>query len=240
MKFSIVIPAYNEEKYLGNCLRSCLKQATPDLLEIIVVNNASTDRTEQVARSFAQESPLVRVVYESWKGLTRARQRGFKEVRGDVLLSIDADTQIPDGWFQAMKQELEKPGVVCASGPYVFHDVPAWQRFFVMLYWGIPARFTYFFTGFMVVGGNFAAKMDALRRAGEFDTSIDFYGEDTDVGRRLHRIGKVKYAARCWIYSSGRRLAGDGLIRTPFVYALNYLSMAFLKKPFTKTYTDIR
>lgn len=235
-KLSVIIPAYNEERYIGACLQSCLQYAPAHLLEIIVVDNASTDRTREIATQF----PHVRVVHEPIKGLTKARQRGLTSMEGNVFFSIDADTRIPPGWFERMQQELERPGVICVTGPYHFYDLPTWQRFFVGIYWGVSAAITRFSTGYMVVGGNFATTKDALLRIGGFDTSIDFYGEDTDIARRLHSIGKIVYSARCWINTSGRRLATEGILRTPFVYAMNYVWIALFHRPFTKKYKDIR
>jgi glycosyltransferase involved in cell wall biosynthesis len=87
MTLSIVIPAFNEEKYIGDCLKSCLKFAPANLREIIVVDNASTDRTAEVARGYG---PLVRVVSQPKKGLTHARQAGFEAAQGDIMMSIDA------------------------------------------------------------------------------------------------------------------------------------------------------
>jgi len=72
MVLSFVVPAFNEEAYIGDCLESILQQTKQiqDSIEIIVVNNASTDRTREVALSY----PGVRVVDEPRKGLTFARQ----------------------------------------------------------------------------------------------------------------------------------------------------------------------
>ncbi len=236
MTLSIIIPAFNEEKYIGDCLKSILKYAPQNLLEIIVVNNASHDRTAEIAKQFDR----VRVVYEPIKGLPRARQRGFEEAKGDVMLSLDADTRVPKGWFEAMQEELKEPNVVCVSGPYNFYDIPPWQRICVAAYWNSCAKVTYASTGYMVVGGNFAVKRDALKKIGGFNTDISFYGEDTDIAKRLHTVGTVVYSPRCWINSSGRRLNAEGLVKVPFVYALNYIWIAAFHKPLTKTHTDIR
>ena len=75
MKISFVVPAYNEEGYIAHCLRSILKETAGSKcnIEIIVVNNAGTDRTSEIAGSF----PGVRVVDEYRKGIVRARQAGF-------------------------------------------------------------------------------------------------------------------------------------------------------------------
>lgn len=237
MKLSIIIPAYNEERYIGECLKSCLKYAPPNLVDIIVVDNASTDKTAEIAKAFP--SP-VRVVHEPEKGLSKARQCGFKAATGDVFISIDADTRVPKGWFEAMQRELSKPNVVCVSGPYYYYDIPRWKRFWVDLYWDVSAAFTQLFTKYMVIGGNYAVKRDAMMKIGGLDESIKFYGEDTDVGRRLHKIGIVHYSPDCWIYSSGRRLNKEGLPKMFFVYVLNYFWIIILRRPFSKTHKDIR
>ena len=86
MRLSFVIPAYNEERYLGGCLESILEQ-TRDLpdTEIVVVNNASTDGTRDVALSY----PRVRLVDEPRKGLTYARQAGFARAADLGQLGLD-------------------------------------------------------------------------------------------------------------------------------------------------------
>src|SRR5947209_11032880 len=119
MKLSIVIPAFNEENYIGQTLESILKNAPPELLEIIVVNNASTDNTAQIASRFEK----VRVVNEPLKGLTRARQAGLLAAQGDILAYIDADSLVPQNWFSQLKKEFSQdPELIALSGPYIYYD----------------------------------------------------------------------------------------------------------------------
>jgi GT2 family glycosyltransferase len=191
-------------------------------------------------RRHVRQFPEVTLVREPKKGLTKARQRGLQEAKGDVIFSIDADTRIPAGWFAAMQEELKKPGVVCVSGPYDFYDVPDWKRACVNAYWRTSSAVTNTFTNYMIVGGNFAVYRKALEQIGGFDTSIDFYGEDTDIARRLHEVGKVVFSPSCVILASGRRMSAEGMVRTPVIYMLNYLWVAAFRKPLTKTYQDIR
>ena len=89
MRLSFVVPAYNEEAYLPACLESILAQTRElgDGVEIIVVNNASTDRTREVALGYAG----VRVVDEPRKGLTFARQAGFAASTGELIANVDSD-----------------------------------------------------------------------------------------------------------------------------------------------------
>src|SRR5260370_38678127 len=101
---SVVIPAYNEEKYIASCLESIIEDAGKDILEIIVVDNASTDHTADVAKKFKG----VKVVHEGRKGLTKARQAGLMAAKGDLIAYIDADTHVKKGWFHKVRQEFEK------------------------------------------------------------------------------------------------------------------------------------
>jgi glycosyltransferase involved in cell wall biosynthesis len=236
MKISLIIPAYNEEKYIARCILSTQKHSS-DLFEIIVVDNNSTDKTKEIAESFSN----VRVVHEKEKGVTRARQRGFLESKGDLLAFIDSDTYLEDEWFEILKKEFTNSHkLACLSGPYIYYDIPKFQKLLVWIYWNIFARIAYLLAGYMVVGGNFAIRRDVLERMNGFDTTIDFYGEDTNTARRAHKFGKVKFNFHFNIFTSGRRFFGQGLWNTTVLYASNFFSEVILKRPITKEYKDLR
>lgn len=248
MRISIVIPAHNEEKYVGNCLESVLKEVkdfrNTDLArrtnfdsEIIVINNASTDQTKKVAKKY----PGVIVVNEPEKGLTKARQAGLEKASGDLVANIDADTMLPAGWLEKAFTEFSaNPNTVSLSGPFRYHDLEGFKKFVAEGIWNISAPPAYFFTGYMILGANFVARKKALLAIGGFDKNIDFYGEDTDLARRLNRLGKVKFSMKFFIWGSGRRLMGNGFVKTEFLYGINFLWEVLFKRPFTKTYKDIR
>jgi len=234
---SLIICAYNEEKYIGACLEHAIKSSHGKFGEILVIDNASTDKTAEIARSFSG----VRVIREENKGLTRARQRGMQESKGSILAYIDADTQMPRGWLRTVLSEFNKnKNLAVLSGPYIYHDISKFQQFLAKMYWYVLAMPVYWMVGYMTVGGNFAIRRTALEKMKGFDTTIEFYGEDTDIARRAHRFGKVKFKPSFVMYTSGRRLSGQGIFTTATAYVLNYLSEAFLHKPVTKEYTDIR
>jgi glycosyltransferase involved in cell wall biosynthesis len=237
MKISLIIPAYNEEKYIRECLSSVEKYGK-DFFEVIVVNNASTDKTALIAESF----PFVRVVYQPQKGLLWARQKGFEESSGDILAYMDSDCIIDSTWFDKISKEFNKnENLVSLSGPYIYYDISKIQKFFVRLFWMILGLTSYFFTGYMIVGGNFAAKKTAIEKISGFNTQeVLFYGEDTDLARRLSPYGKVKFEPNFNIYTSGRRLSEEGVLKSFFIYGLNFLWEVIFKKPLTKSYKDIR
>jgi glycosyltransferase involved in cell wall biosynthesis len=244
MRISFVVPAYNEESYLPACLESILMQTRElgDDVEIIVVNNASTDRTRAVALKY----PGVRVVDEPRKGLTFARQAGFAASSGELIANVDSDSRLTPGWVNKVLTEFtgdEK--MVSLSGPFIYYDLPASQRVSVQLFYAI-AFLVYVINryvlraGSMVQGGNFVLRRDALQKIGGFDTSIAFYGEDTDVARRMNQVGKVKFMFRLKMFSSARRLKHEGMLTIAWRYTMNYFWTTFRKKPFTAEYTDIR
>ena len=128
MRVSIVIPAYNEADFIGPCLQAALAEIQRSKIEaeIIVVNNASTDRTREVALSY----PLVTVVDENEKGLSRARQRGFVSSHGELVANIDADTRMPAGWLTQVVEAFDKDSkLVVLSGPLVYFDTSPFTRY---------------------------------------------------------------------------------------------------------------
>lgn len=246
MRLSIVIPAYNEQDYLPDCLHHVTAEVArwaassggdAAEVEVLVVDNASTDATAQVAAAV----PGVRVVHEPRKGLTRARQAGLEAAAGEVIGYVDADTRMPPGWIAAvLGAYAADPAVVCVSGPYIYHDAALIQRAMVRLYWVFLAMPAYWMTRYMAVGGNFAASRAALLRIGGFDTAIAFYGEDTNIARRLATAGRVRFLLRLAMPTSSRRLAAEGVVATAATYMANFLSEVVLKRPLTRGYRDIR
>ena len=241
IRLSVVVPAYNEEAYLANCLEAITTELTASAalgpFEIIVVDNGSTDRTADVAAIF----PGVVVAFEPRKGLTQARTRGLETARGTLLAYVDADTRMPPGWISRVLDAFDQDSrTVCVSGPYVYHDVSAVKATLVRLYWRLLAKPVYRLTRYMVVGGNFAARADALAAIGGFDTTIPFYGEDTDLARRLSRVGPVVFDMDLVMPTSARRLHVEGFAATALRYAANFCAEVVVGKPLTTRYRDIR
>ena len=237
MKISVVIPAYNEEHYIGPCIQSVQEEHSEDIIEIIVVDNGSKDDTVATAKKFKG----VTVLQESEKGPSHARQLGFTKAKGDYIAFIDADTRVPVGWVDRIEKEFAKdPALVCLSGPFRYYDLPPIQKFFAELLWDISAAPTYWIVGFMALFANCVIQREALAQIGGIDTSIAFYGDDTNIAWRLSKVGKVRFLMGFYIFGSGRRLIHEGLIKTFYAYGISYLAMAFSHKPPTKDYNDIR
>jgi glycosyltransferase involved in cell wall biosynthesis len=241
-RLSIVIPAHNEETYIASCLRAVLRDACASgyETEIIVVDNASTDRTAAVAAVF----PGVRVVEEPQKGLSMARHRGYLESRGELIVNLDADTRMPSGYLGTVVRTFERDSrLVCLSGPFFFHDLPALYQI------GTFASYLFSFLpnilgqrvlhlGAAVQGGNFTVRRTALDRIGGYDTSIEFYGEDTDIATRLSKVGLVRFSIRLHMPTSGRRLRANGILRTAWLAFINIVFVLFYGRPHTRGHTS--
>jgi len=244
MRLSFVVPAYNEEAYLPACLESILAQTKgmAETVEIIVVNNASSDRTREVALRYAG----VTVVDEIRKGLTFARQAGFAASTGELIAHVDSDSRLTPGWVDTVLKTFGgEQHLAALSGPVVYYDLTAKQRVAVQVFYGI-AWLTYVLNryvlrvGSMVQGGNFVTSRWALDAIGGFDTAISFYGEDTDIARRLNAVGEVRFTFGLKMFSSARRLKKEGMLTMAGRYAINYFWTTFFKRPFSNEYVDVR
>jgi cellulose synthase/poly-beta-1,6-N-acetylglucosamine synthase-like glycosyltransferase len=243
-ELAFVIPAYNEEALIGKCVESALAEAARcgRRCEVVVVNNNSTDRTREIAASYAG----ARVVDEPQKGLVSARDGGFRATTAPLVANIDGDTIVPPGWLDTVFAEFDRdPRLVCLSGPYVYYDLSGWNRFLIGLFYGLTwliyvINHYVLRVGSVVQGGNFVLRREAWIKAGGFNREIKFYGEDTDVAVRLSKVGKVKFTFRLKMLTSGRRLAEEGVFRTAGTYTLNFLWVTFAGKPATREHTDIR
>lgn len=244
MKLSFVIPAHNEEALIPACLGSISGEIGANLCEaeVIVVNNASWDKTKMIARSF----PGVLVVDEPRKGLARARSVGFSHSTGDLIANIDADTVLPHGWVKTVLDEFRLNGdLVALSGPCIYYDLPRVARGLARIYYflGLGLHVIYhriLRKGAVLQGGNFVVRRWALEGIGGYDEQFDFYGEDTDLGWRIQRLGDVKFTFKLPIYASGRRFKREGLASAGLRYAANHFWTILFGKPYTRHVDDIR
>ncbi len=115
---SIVIPAYNEEGQLTLCLNAIAKQ-TVRPLEVLVVDNNSTDATVAIAQRY----PFVTVLREQKQGPAYARDRGFNAVRGDIIGRLDADSVIAPDWVENVHKIFEDQDIRAVSGQMTYRDV---------------------------------------------------------------------------------------------------------------------
>jgi glycosyltransferase involved in cell wall biosynthesis len=241
MTITAIVCAYNEARYLPACLYSLLAQTRP-ADEIIVVNNASTDATRTVARAI----PGVRVEDEPDKGLVVARERARVAARGDLLAFVDADCRVPLQWIERIERRFDDPRVVAVTGPYRFYDWDLVGRALIRAYDMLVAPPTHALVhhvlgaGAILYGGNFAVRASALAAIGGFDRSIEFHGEDTNLGRRLTPVGTVRVASDCWVWTSARRYNAMGKREVFGLYIRNFWSEILRHRPADRSHLDVR
>src|SRR6202789_4422156 len=228
---SFVVPAYNEESLIVGCIQSIIREADSVPCEIIVVDNGSSDNTAHLARLAGAH-----VIFESCKGITRARQAGFELAKYDLVAFIDADSTLPPGWLDFAIAAIK--GAVAASGPVIYCEMPLHKRITTFTFYCL-AKVAHQIRP-MLQGGNFILRRQALRDAGGFNTEIDFYGEDTDTAVRLSKVGKINFDLDMWVYTSARRMNEEGLLAPGAKYIANYVWIWLFGKPWSTEYRDHR
>lgn len=124
---SVIVPAYNVEKYLAGCLESVLNQTFQDF-EIIVVDDGSPDSSGQIADSYAKKDKRIRVVHQENKGLSGARNSALEVMQGKTVFFLDSDDylhpQALEALFTAM-QQTKAPIVACdlQTTKEVYHNI---------------------------------------------------------------------------------------------------------------------
>ena len=220
-RFSVVIPALDEERYLADCLRSLAAQDFAGGVEVIVVDNNSTDRTAAVARSFGAT-----VVHEERPGVCSARQCGAALARGEIIVSTDADTTFDPGWLTRIDQALEQhPSCVAVGGPCRFTaDGPFWASMYPRLLFGLVALL-HRLTGrvFYVTATNLAFRRTAWSG---YNTYMTQGCDEVDLLRRLKRRGPVTFDRHNPTFTSPRRLQ-RGLAYNLVVTFLVYYLLAY-------------
>ncbi|GEO10790.1 glycosyltransferase family 2 protein [Segetibacter aerophilus] len=127
---SIIIPAFNEEKNILKTLHSLAVNTTAKSVEIIVVNNNSSDNTEELVRPTS-----VKCILEKKQGITAARNAGLQVAAGKYILNADADTIYPYNWIDAMVAPLEKDTAISLTyGRFCFIPTGGTSRFTYFLY----------------------------------------------------------------------------------------------------------
>ncbi|HET8673991.1 MAG TPA: glycosyltransferase, partial [Thermoleophilaceae bacterium] len=112
---SVVVPVYNVEPYLRACLESIARQ-THGELEVIVVDDGSTDGSAEIARAFAERDSRFRVLSQPNGGLGNARNSGAAQARGDFLAFVDSDDELPRNAYELLLASLQRSGSDFATG----------------------------------------------------------------------------------------------------------------------------
>jgi glycosyltransferase involved in cell wall biosynthesis len=177
---SFVVPAYNEERLLGRTL-AALHTAARELArpyELIVVDDASTDKTASVARENG-----ARVVRVQFRQIARVRNAGAAAATGDVLIFVDADTIVPPATLRATATALDHGAIGGGASVYIDGKLPLWVRLFMR-----PFRLA-FRIGRLAAGCFVFSRRTDFEAIGGFDERL-YAAEELALSRALARRGR--------------------------------------------------
>jgi glycosyltransferase involved in cell wall biosynthesis len=208
---SVVIAAYNEEVNIVRCLESLSRSTSKYPIEIIVVDNNSSDRTHEAINRF-----MVRYVHQPIQGCGVARQLGQEMARGQYILTGDADTLYPPRWIDEMMKELERPSVSVVYGMHSFisdEKTPRWKLAIYEVLATIMAIMKGFKRPFLNVHGmTMGYKRAQGLKVGYVKANVR--GEDGRLAFDLMKFGEIvrvsSRASRVW--TGTRTISKDGTL----------------------------
>lgn len=188
MKVSVVIPAYNEGKYIEKCLKSIVEQIEkPD--EVIVVDNNCVDKTVEIAKSFG-----ARVIKEEKQGMISARNAGFNAVRSDIIARTDADTVLPNDWILKIKEHFKDSSLGALSGPTAYSNLPILSEISRLGTFLVFEIIGLFFGNEMLAGPNMVLRKSLWEKVkNNVCLRENDVHEDIDLSIHISKIAKIKY-----------------------------------------------
>jgi glycosyltransferase involved in cell wall biosynthesis len=181
---SLYIPAYNAEHYIARCLNAVLTQSLrPD--EIIVVDDGSTDRTAEIAKTF----PVRLIQHGRNLGLAAARNSGISAARSEWVAALDADCVASREWLNALSRNIHQSGIALGGGRLDEQvqktSADRFRKIHMPQHWGA----TYLSNPPWVPGSNTIISKSAAIAAGLYDERFRTNHEDVDMSRRLRARG---------------------------------------------------
>lgn len=226
MRISVIVPAYREEGLLEQGLLSIRSQSFSDY-ELIVVVRPAGDRTEEVAKRYADH-----VLIQRDKGLGPARNLGASVAEGDIFLFIDADTLIPRDFLKRVSQLFEDERVLSVVPRFYVYDRSyrgALSQCLLSLLTRIINKMKFLLYGMMII-----VRRDVFQSLGGFR---DVFGEDVDLSLRMGRKYRfnrklVRYVSSLVAYTSSRRIQKLGILRAVHLWTYNLMRYWMLGEQF--------
>lgn len=217
LPISIVIPSFNEEKYLPKLLKSIEKQTQPPK-EIVIADAFSVDNTRTIAKNFGCKVVI--------GGLpAQARNNGAKIATQPVLLFLDADVVLPHSFLEETTEEMTKRELditSCFVSPRSPLKLDHFLHQFANHYMRLTQKFHPHIPGCCIF-----VKKDIHKKINGFDESI-ILAEDHDYVRRARKVGKFSYLRSYKIPISVRRLSKEGRVKIALKYIAIELHLIFL------------
>jgi len=182
MKVSVVLPAYNEEKYIARCIHSILDQSIPPD-EVILVDNNSTDQTLTIAQKFP-----ITIVHEKVQGIIPTRNHGFDLVTSGIIARTDADTIVPHTWIEQIKSYMSEHRCDALLGASYYHRSP--PSINGPLFLSFSEAFKKIFHVYPLIGPNMAVRRSMWQKIKpHLCTDESKIHEDIDIAIHIRDVG---------------------------------------------------
>ncbi len=239
MKISVIVPTYNEEKYVGKTLESIKNQKTNLDYEIVVSDCNSEDKTVIIAKKYANK-----VVRSEKRSIASARNTGAKHAKGEIFVFIDADTILMSDYLEFINSKFQKDEALIAltTGFKISNQSPKFMftEEIANNYLDIHSRLS----NTILIGINLCVYKYIFNKVGGFK---DVLLEDAQISKDLEKIGKTKFFPDRKVIVSSRKPEKIGLLGTMRYYFELDLVDRKLDRPLKKmgilknhTYKEVR
>jgi glycosyltransferase involved in cell wall biosynthesis len=205
---SVIIPTFNEEENIAQCLVSLSHQSLPrSEYEIIVVDGGSKDATCEIAKKYAD-----RVFTQTSRKVGGARNDGVMTAKGEIIATTDADCILPPHWLKRIALDFCDPAVVQVYGPVYPIEEGIGNQFSLFLANTFSRIGYYSKTFYYTLGCNTAFRKDAFVRAGMY-RCIDA-GDDLEIAMRMKDQGSISFDEKLKVGFSMRRYQKFGAVQS--------------------------
>ena len=205
---SVIIPTFNEEENIAQCLVSLSHQTVPrSEYEIIVVDGGSRDATCEIARKYADT-----VFTQTSKKVGGARNDGIMAAQGDIVATTDADCILPPDWIRIIREDFSDSHLVQLYGPVYPIEEGIGNKLSLLFANTFSMIGYYSRTFYYTLGCNTAFRKDSFIQAGMY-RCIDA-GDDLEIAIRMKDLGKVVFDNRLKVGFSMRRYKQYGTLQS--------------------------
>jgi len=205
---SVIIPTFNEEENIAQCLVSLTHQTVPrSSYEIIVVDGGSKDATREIAQKYADS-----VFIQKSKKVGGARNDGINSARGEIVATTDADCILPPSWIATITEDFKDKNIVQVYGP-VYPIEEGIRNRISLFFANTFSRIGYYSSTFYyTLGCNTAFRKSAIVEAGMY-RCIDA-GDDLEIAMRMKDLGKIRFDESLKVGFSMRRYQQFGTVKS--------------------------
>ena len=225
---SVIIPTYNEEKNIEQCLQALTRQKIPrDSYEIIVVDGNSKDKTAEISSNFADK-----VIQQVSPGVGGARNDGAMVAKGEIIATTDADCLPDENWLKTILDDFNNEEIVAVTGyidpmiPKEMNKINAGMYFYVFKVANKIRKAVSFIGYHHLCGANTAFRRNIFLEVNGYRDIA--YSDDVEIAKRLKNKGKVAIDKRIQVNYSIRRIQKLGIAKYTLMILKNDFKVMIL------------